>query len=41
MKQTALYDVENTTNNYDFNNPNHNFTPNPTLNTCFCFYLEK
>ena len=34
-EQTALYDAENTTDNYDFNNPNHHIAPNPHLIGCF------
>ena len=34
-EQTALYDAENTTDNYDFNNPNHHIAPNPNLIGCF------
>ena len=30
-EQTALYDVENTTNDFDFNNPSHDYAPTPYL----------
>lgn len=30
----ALYDVVNTTSNYDSKNPKHEFAPNPILSTC-------
>ena len=40
-EQTALYDAENTTDNYDFNNPNHHIAPNPHLIGCFRPCIKK
>ena len=40
-EKTALYDVANTTPNYNPLNPNHNYTPITTLNGCLYLYLEK
>ena len=34
-EQTALYDAEHTTDNFDFNNPKHHIAPNPHLIGCF------
>ena len=40
-EQTGLYDAENTTDNYDFNNPNHHIAPNPNLIGCFSPCIKK
>ena len=39
--EQALYDVANTTPNYNALNPNHKYTPNPTLNTCLFLLIWK
>ena len=40
-EQTALYDAEYTTDNFDFNNPNHHIAPNPHLVGCFWPCIKK